>query len=393
MKFLFPKNLSLFLIIVFSVVIFGTHYNNVHSESYSDEQRDILIRFGITAPLGITGYDLSSIHTLTYLDWATESSNVPDGIEYVHVLKMRFDKDDSIDQTNYEQFLLDLPNLISRNIGAVWLIGNEPDCYWQDNLFPEIYAERFFEVTNIINSVDETALVGFGSIVQPTPIRIRYLERSLTKLVELGGSKEKAMNMIDFWSIHSFILNEEPITDTLKPWGAGHAIGFDCAAGECYDLIKIIDYGDTYSIDIFKERITNFRMWMEFIGEREKPLWITEYGSLFPDWEVMCPECGEPFNNWPTAADNINFMLDSFNLLLYASDDSIGLPNDEDKLVQRWYWYSLNGYVNVIEGRESYGGTLYDPENNKQITELGKAYKRYIEFLIFPKTFLPIIFK
>jgi hypothetical protein len=305
---------------------------------------------------------------------------------------MRFNKDDSLDKNFYDQFLQDLPNLIARNIGSTWLIGNEPDCYWQDNLFPEIYAERFFAVTNIINSVDETALVGFGSIVQPTPIRLRYLERSLTKLEELSGSKENAMKMIDFWSIHSFILNEEPITDTQRPWGAGHAIGFDCAAGDCYDLIKITDYADTYSIDIFEQRISNFRMWMEMIGEREKPLWITEYGSLLPDWEIICfpnqtGKCDPPYNGWPIEKDTIDFMIDSFTFLLHSYDENLGNPNDEDKLVQRWYWYSLNDRL------DSFGGSLFDPENDKQITELGKAYKRYIEFLIFPKTYLPIIFK
>ena len=381
--------------IIISLTIFVTIFTNIRMSSdaatlqYTQEQYDTLIRFGITAPLGVVGYDLSEIHALTYLDWAKESLSVPDGVEYIHVLKMRFNKDDSLDQILFDQFLQDLPNLIARNIGSTWLIGNEPDCYWQDNLFPEIYAERFFAVTNIINSEDETALVGFGSIVQPTPIRLRYLERSLKKLEELSGSKENAMKMIDFWSIHSFILNEEPITDTQKPWGAGHAIGFDCSADDCFDLIIITDYADTYSIDIFEQRISNFRMWMEIIGEREKPLWITEYGSLLPDWEVYCsdPVWCEPYNNWPSTKDNINFLVDSFDFLLNTSNGATGLPNDENKLVQRWYWYSLNDHL------DSFGGSLFDPDNDKQITELGKAYKRYIEFLIFPKTFLPIIFK
>lgn len=353
---------------------------------------DPIERFGITAPLGVVGYNISEIHTTTYLDWAKESFSVPDGVEYIHVLKMRFNKDDLQDQILYDQFLQDLPNLIARNIGSTWLIGNEPDCYWQDNLYPEIYAERFFTVTNIINSEDETAFVGFGSIVQPSPIRIRYLERSLTKLEELSGSKENAMKMIDFWSIHSFILNEEPITDTQRPWGAGHAIGFDCTAGDCYDLEKITDFSDTYSIEIFMDRIRYFRYWLNSIGDREKPLWITEYGSLFPDWEVICipnesGKCGPPFNGWPTEMDTISFMIDSFNFLLQSSNENLGMTNDGNKLVQRWYWYSLNDHT------YSFGGTLFDPDNNKQITELGKAYKNYIEFLIFPKTFLPIIYK
>ena len=48
------------------------------------------------------------------------------------------------------------------------------------------------------------------------------------------------------------------------------------------DEIEIKDYADTYSIEIFQQRVNAMRDWMADIGERNKPLWITEYGSLFP---------------------------------------------------------------------------------------------------------------
>jgi hypothetical protein len=292
-----------------------------------------------------------------------------------------------LDEAAYQQFLTGLPDLIMRNLGSVWLIGNEPDRKkYQDDLTPEKYAERFFEVATIIKNFDPNAKIGFGSVVQPTPIRIRYLEKSLARLSELAGNRETALSMIDIWSIHAFILTE------IGTWGADIPPGFDCDVISCDDAILITDYSDTYSIDIFIDRIQYFRNWLNSIGQREKPLWITEYGSLFYYWEVLCSinsgyDCQNPDNGWPTELDTIEFMVDTFNFLLQSKDENLGNPNDEDKLVQRWYWYSLNDRL------DSFGGSLFDPENDKQITELGKAYKRYIEFLIFPKTYLPIIFK
>ena len=98
-----------------------------------------------------------------------------------------------LDEVAYQQFKTELPDLIQRNLGAVWIIGNEPDRKeYQDDLTPEKYAERFYEVATIIKATDPTALVGFGSIVQPTPIRIRYLERSLERLLELAQPNEKS---------------------------------------------------------------------------------------------------------------------------------------------------------------------------------------------------------
>ncbi len=379
---------------------------------YTEEQYDTLIRFGITAPLGVVGYDLSEIHALTYLDWAKESSTVPDGVEYIHVLKMRFieaskDPTGSIDDSLFQQFLLDLPNLIRRNPSAVWLIGNEPDRKEvQDDLTPEKYAKRFFETATIIKATDPKALVGFGSIVQPTPIRIRYLKRSLDKLTELANPDDNPIDLIDIWTIHNFILNEEEYS-IIDPdyWGADIPPGFVCP-DDCYDayIVNNFNYSVTYSKEIFRNRIIAFREWLKSIGEQNKPLWITEYGSLFPDWEVVlcydhqndCIPRYSHYEEWPLGSDNIKFMLDTFDILLNDFDSDIGMPDDGNKLVQRWYWYSLNGYVKIYPPEDeisSYGGSLFDPDNNKAMTNQGIAYKNYIELLIGPKIFLPIVRK
>lgn len=358
-------------------------------------------RFGITAPYEYSVEDLELFNIRTVLDWKTDNTVfLPDTIDYIHVLKVS----DSLFLDTYNS----LSTIVPDNLGEVWIIGNEPDRFcFQDSVNPEIYAERYYQMAMMIRSLDHTAKLGFGTVVQPTPIRIRYLERAIDKLSELsGGNREVALGLIDIWSIHSFILNEEPYE-----WGADVPVGFFtyneqklitrglgyCFTGEEYEeniseAQLITNYADTYSIDKFIERIIYFRNWMNSIGESEKPLWITEYGTLFPNWEIICfnddrLDCDSPYNSWPTETDNKNYMIETFNFLLHARDFEIGLSWDNNNLVQRWYWYSLNDYT------DNYGGSLMDPDNNYELTIVGDAYKSYTDYLISSKVFLPLIFR
>ena len=350
-------------------------------------------RFGITAPYLYSVENLESFNVKAVLDWQNDNSiPLPPHIEYIHVLRVSDDL--------YSSELASLPTLIPINIGEVWIIGNEPDrfCY-QDSVNPEVYAERFFEMATIIQSIDPSAQLGFGTVVQPTPIRIRYLQRAIDRLVELNGNDvELAMNLIDIWSVHAFILNEHPFN-----WGAGIPVGFytytqddvnagristACFTGDVYTndtagQVSISDFSDTHSISIFIDRIIEFRTWLNQIGEQDKPLWITEYGSLFPPVD---PPGGPDYVN-VSDIDTTNFMLDSFDFLLNARDESIGLAEDDYHLVQRWFWYSLNDY------RYVFGGSLLDPAENLEMTYVGEAFKEFTDYLSRVSTYLPLVIK
>jgi hypothetical protein len=240
-------------------------------------------------------------------------------------------------------------------------VGNEPDTTYenQDALLPEVYAYRYFEVATIIRSLDPSARIGFGSVVQPTPIRRRYLGRAWDELVVKAGGADKASALIDIWSIHSFILNEQE-----GYWGTGIPPGLE---NYDWEAIIIIDLTDTYAIDIFRQRIIDFRTWMNDIGEQNKPLWITEYGSLLPPID---PPGGPDYVN-VSDVDTASFMLATFDFMLSATDIQTGLPNDGNKLVQRWFWYSLNDH------RYNFGGSIFDPDNGKALTLVGQAFRDY----------------
>jgi hypothetical protein len=87
-------------------------------------------------------------------------------------------------------------------------------------------------------------------------------------------------------------------------------------------------------------------------GYWDRPLYITEYGSLWPYY-------GTPFvtNDGEDVFDEARaarFMTSTFDSLLSASDSSVGYGYmaDQNRLVQRWLWYSLDG--------TDYGGALFD---------------------------------
>jgi hypothetical protein len=330
---------------------------------------DTVCRFGMTSPLGSVGYDIASLGVGAYLDWGAAGDPVlPAGVEYIRVLRVRDDL--------YGQTLANLTTWIQAHPGSVWVVGNEPDTTYgnQDALLPEAYADRFYELAQIIRAQDPSARTAFGSIVQPTPIRMRYLDRAWARLADQAGSYYAASKLIDIWSIHSFILNEDK-----DSWGTSIPPGFE---NDYADAVIITDFSDTYSIEIFQERLIAFRSWLAGKGEREKPLWITEYGSLFP------PEDPPGGPNYVNVSDEntATFMLATFDFLLSASNTQTGQPADDNQLVQRWFWYSLN------EHRYKFGGSIFNPDYpnfGPQITWVGKKYIEYQTSNLTPPDLFP----
>ncbi|HEX7557005.1 MAG TPA: hypothetical protein VF338_10310, partial [Leptolinea sp.] len=352
--------------------LLGGRVSRVMSQSATEP--GLNCRFGITSPISPEGIDLRSLGIGAFLNWNVVGSvTLPEGIEYINVLRLGdrcFDKnDDEVDCTTlsdprppYQKTLDMIKTLVPAHPGMYWIVGNEPDTEYdtQDDLNAEEYANRFFQVATRIRSLDPTARIGFGSIVQPTYIRLKYLDAAWQKLVSLAGDQVSASHLIDFWAIHSFILNEFP-----NEWGTGLPPGFEASID---DSLQFSDFAITHSISFLTVRLRSFRRWMNDHGERDKPLWITEYGSLLPPQD---PPGGPDLEN-VSDEETRDFMLQSFDLMLNASDTDTGLPTDNNHLVQRWFWYSLNDY------RWNFGGSLYDPSSNPPAaTILAKSFISY----------------
>jgi hypothetical protein len=331
-----------FLVFIITLGIGITGFVTQPVEGNINSENNILMncRYGIGSPMGNYDYDLVSLGIGGYIDWRYDSSPIlPNNTDYIRMFRVA----DIYDR--YTKAYEDLDKIVLAHTGAYYIIGNEPDTIYedQDGVLPEVYAERFYNLATKIRTLDPNAKIGFGTIVQATPIRLRYLDKAWKKLVLLSGSSQAASALIDFWAIHAFIMNEIP-----GEWGVGVPPGFE---NDYQDAVKIDNLDDTHSIELFKSRVISFRKWMSEKGERNKPLWISEYGSLLPPID---PPVGPNYAN-VSDRDTADYMIKTFEFLRSAKDTSYGLPSDHYKLTQRWFWYSLDDY------RYKFGGSLFDP--------------------------------
>jgi hypothetical protein len=198
--------------------------------------------------------------------------------------------------------------------GALWLIGNEPDVAWQDNSTPEQYVRAYHDLYQTIKTADPTARLAIGGISQVTPLRMRYLQ----KIWDLYRAQYAADMPVDVWNIHTFVLREEK-----DSWGVGLPPGFDDATDGT--LWNIEDHN---RVDLLQREVVAFRRWMALHGQRQKPLIVSEYGILMPADYGFSPEI--------VAA----YLTDSFTYFSTARDAQVGNTNDDNRLVQRWCWYS-----------------------------------------------------
>jgi hypothetical protein len=327
---------------------------------------------------GIEDYDVEQLRAGWYVDWgARDNPPQPAGLEYVQMVRLhqmtdcwpvRMRDRSACPYTevppgsgNYTYTLTLFGSLSAvastaqANPGYLWMIGNEMDRMdWdgggQDEMLPELYAQAYHEIYHCIKNADPTAQVAIGGVIQPTPLRLEYLDKVLAEYQTRYGS----MIPVDVWNIHNMILRE-----VIYQYGADIPPGSSAVSGTLYYP------SDADDINIFEQQIRDFRLWMKDNGERDKPLIISEYSVLYDEDEL-----GEPFD-YQRVTD---YLYATFDYMTTATDASLGCPADGNRLVQRWAWYSLNDAS--FEGYDT-NHHLFDPET-KQITQLGIDYGDYV---------------
>lgn len=228
------------------------------------------------------------------------------------------------------------------NPGSIWIVGNEPDVVWQDNVTPERYAHVYYEVYTFIKNLDPAARVAIGGISQSTPLRRAYLDRVLDEYRANYGPMP-----IDIWTVHAFTLREE-----ADSWGV------DIPPGMSDELAIQYEIADHGNIAIFQQNLIDFREWMAEQGYADRPLAVTEYGILMPDEYGFPPEL---------VAD---FMTQSFDFFLNTAGEH-GYAPDGGRLVQWWFWYS------IYNEQAPEVGNLYDRAAGG-LTWLGDIFADYV---------------
>jgi len=289
-----------------------------------------------------------------YLTWTTGARNIESSSGTQNNVTMALPDEEAIGmsfapmvrvrQGNLHPDPQILGNLAAQNHGRTWLIGNEPDVEWQDNTTPEEYAYAYRCAYAVIKDTDPSAHIAIGGVSQVTPLRLAYIDRIWTFYASEFGERMP----VDIWNMHAFVLREE-----ADSWGVRIPPGFEEITSGM--LWETDDHSD---IMLIREQIVRMRQWMAEHGEREKPLIISEYGILLP----------ESFG-YPKHIIS-EFMWDSFDLFVDLRDSALGYPADDNRLVQRWVWFSSRYHL-----YES--GDLYDSSGNPTI--LTRALNVYIE--------------
>jgi len=72
--------------------------------------------------------------------------------------------------------------------------------------------------------------------------------------------------------------------------------------------------------------VIDFRTWLRDRGYRDVPLYITEYGTLFPYWPFTADPYYDELGQEITEARSVTFMTKTFDVLRTAADASVGYP-------------------------------------------------------------------
>ena len=306
-----------------------------------------LNRFGITGAIEDASSALEAgLPFGALLNWHV-NVDPPDDFLFWQMVRT---SEEGIRSTSWEEIEL----AIHENPGSYWMVGNEPDVRWQDNVTPQRYAEIYHEVYTFVKERDPEAKIVIGGVTQPTPLRRAYLDIVLDTYKESYGQEMP----IDVWNVHAFTLREE-----LDSWGVDIPPGMDDSLAIRYEL------ADHDNLEILEENLIDFRSWMADRGYGDKPLIISEYGILMPEDYGFPPE---------RVAE---FMIGSFRLFQTLSGDT-GYESDQGRLVQQWFWFSVSDpYLYPT-------GDLYNPTNG-QLTALGEVWTEYIQGFLAEPNLLP----
>ncbi len=291
--------------------------------------------FGVTTD--IRNFAVGQLNGGWYLKWGSQLNPPrPDGYYYLPMLIVHGEV--------FYPYGGELDQAINGNRGGIWLVGNEPDNIYQDGRYttPQQYVTAYHNAYHYIKQRDPTAKIAIGGMTQATPLRLQWLDI----VWNTYQSRYGATMPVDVWNIHTFVLREE-----RGSWGASIPPGVNANSGMLWQI------QDHDRIDLVRDQVIRFRQWMKAHGQQNKPLINSEYGILLPvDYGFDYPRVAA-------------FLVGTFDLFNTLRDTSLGYPEDDYRLMQRWCWFSLDS--DDFEG--NIVRSLFD-RTRRTITPLGQAF-------------------
>ena len=383
--------LGFFLLLIALIFSLSNSYasdNNIASA----EATATSCRYGV----GASGGEKDTIRYVDSINagWFLDFTQGPKGghpainADFVRVVRIQQEKNSAgeyLDNYKYRYGLTAqlITDYAKATPGQLWLIGNEPDrMLAQDDIMPKFYAKIYHDTYQLIKSADPTARVGIAGLVQVSPGRLQYLDIIWDEYKRLYGTEIP----VDVWNIHTYPLAEWRPSDPNDPYNpkngehdaAAVALGTDLELALLIgNLSRCGKLNDQYMCTMdhanptmVKHQVETMRQWMANKNLQSKPLIISEMGILWYYQQLPDGSCQlqDEAGNCYDRARTLAFMKDMNTYLETKTDATIGNPNDGNKLVQQWLWFSMfdgdyntdalsnssnlleNGYLNMAPG-------------------------------------------
>jgi hypothetical protein len=225
-------------------------------------------RAGLVVALPTTAQVLDRFGPLWYYDYGFDGPDLQ-GHQRVYMVRPHFDE-------------ARLQRALRARPGSWWLVGNEPNDPFQDNLSPGAYAAFFHRFVEIAQCNDRSSRIVPAGIADAD---WRWAQAFRESYRAQYGTYPR----VQAWNIHNYLLDADK---------------------------------SQYDVAEFQQRIVAFRDWMARIGEGHKPLLLTEYGVLYGSG---C--CDRPIED---PAAGVEFLRQTTRWL------------QETHLVQAWTWFCLD---------------------------------------------------
>ena len=329
-------------------------------------------RYGVGAtnkpsdPTGHTVPYVESVNAGWFLDFTTgpQTGYPTMNADFIRVVRIQQDKDpnDASKYLNTYRYkwgttAASITAAAKATPGQLWFVGNEPDrIQVQDDIMPKMYAKIYHDTYALIKAADPTAQVGIAGLVQVTPARLQYLDIVWNEYKTLYGTEIP----VDVWNIHTYPLAEwtpsdpdDPYNPTKGTYGpAAVALGTDLSLAllSTDDPAKCGIMTDKYMCDkdhadpnTIKHQVESMRQWMANKNLQSKPLVISELGILWYYQQQADGSCTQKDEDGKCydRARTLAFMKEMNTYLETKTDAAIGNPNDNNKLVQQWLWFSM----------------------------------------------------
>lgn len=208
-------------------------------------------RFGLTTGHPIDRYDVGRLAAGAYHNWAADRSPAhPNDMHYRPLIRLSAE--------GYSPSGRALARAVAGNPGATWLIGNEADTIWQDNLPPEAYAQRYHDVVTAIQALDPSARFAANGLATVSALRLEWLERAWQAYRRLYGNDMP----VDVWNVHTYLVNE-----MVHEWGPSIPPGLENAVGYGVGRWAAASVSGASGGSVHESRTPGARAYFAFTGD------------------------------------------------------------------------------------------------------------------------------